>query len=280
MFKLLTFLSIILLSFSLGSCTSSETPTAQIEVIVKADGKELPVEVPSGSSVLQILDQVGIKLNSLDRVNPESFKLITDPQKIEVTRVTEEFELEEEVIPFDHQTVQNESLPEGQTLLIQPGTNGSQQITYRRVLEDGNQKSRSVFKVSVVKDPVPEIIMVGVQAPFTPISIPGRIAYLIAGNAWVMDGSTGQRRPVVTSGDLDGRIFTISLDGKWLLYTRKSVTGIEDINSLFAVDIAHEGQKPIDLGVKNVLHHAGWVPNQENTFSYSTVERFVDTHFY
>jgi hypothetical protein len=272
MFKLLTFLSIILLSFSLVSCTSSETPPAQIQVIIKADGKELPFEVPSGSSVLQILDQGGIKLNNLDRVNPESFKLITDPQKIEVTRVTEEFELEEEVIPFDHQTVQNESLPEGQTLLIQPGMNGSQQITYRRVLEDGNQKSRSVFKVSVVKDPVPEIIMVGVQAPFTPISIPGRIAYLIAGNAWVMDGSTGQRRPVVTSGDLDGRIFTISLDGKWLLYTRKSVTGIEDINSLFAVDIAHEGQKPIDLGVKNVLHHAGWVPNQENTFSYSTVE--------
>ncbi len=142
-------------------------------------------------------------------MEPESYKLITTPIQIKVIRVKEEFDVEEQVIPFEHQTVQNESLPKGQTLLIQPGSNGSQQITYRLVMEDGVQKSRSVFQVSVVKDPVPEITMVGVQTPFTPLSIPGRIAYLIAGNAWVMDGSTGSRRPVVTTGDLDGSIFNL-----------------------------------------------------------------------
>jgi len=272
MFKFLSISTILIFGFLLVSCTSPETPPAQIQVIVEVDGKQMPVEISSGSSVLQILDKAGIKLNNLDRVDPESYSLITDPAKILVTRVTEEFELEEQVIPFDHQTVQNESLPEGQTLLIQPGSNGSQQITFRRVLENGVQESRSVFQVSVVKDPIPEIIMVGVQTPFTSVSIPGKIAYLIAGNAWVMDGSTGERRPVVTTGDLDGRIFSISLDGKWLLFTRKEESESEDINSLFTIDIAHDGQEIIDLGIKNVLHHAGWIPNQENTISYSTVE--------
>lgn len=270
--KFTRFFSLLLIIIILVSCSPSATPGASIQIVVDADGQQIPVEVPVKTSVSQALEKAGIQLGTLDRVEPESYKLITTPIQIKVTRVKEEFDIEEQVIPFEHQSVQNESMPKGQTLLIQPGSNGSQQITYRLVFEDGVQKSRSVFQVAVVKDPVPEITMVGVQTPFTPLTIPGRIAYLIAGNAWVMDGSSGSRRPVVTTGDLDGRIFSVSRDGRWLLFTRKAPVESKNINSLYAVDIAHEGQAPIDLGVNNVIHHAAWVPNQENTFSYSTVE--------
>ena len=268
------FLPVFLFLFILGlaACSPTSTPSTPINVVIEADGKQIPLEIAASTSVLQALEKAGIKLDSLDRVEPESFTLITDPMNIRVIRVKEEFEVEEQVIPFEHQSVQNESLPKGQTLLIQPGENGSQQVTYRKVLEDGIQKTRSIFQTAVVKDPVPEITMVGVQAPFTPLAIPGRIVYLIAGNAWVMDGSTGQRRPVVTTGDLDGRVFSISREGRWLLFTRKADPGSGKINSLYAVDIAREGQKPIDLDIDNVIHHAEWVPFQENTFSYSTVE--------
>ena len=41
--------------------------------------------------------------------------------------------------------------------------------------------------------------MVGVQAPFAPISIPGKLIYLTGGNAWMMEGTTSTRRPLVTS---------------------------------------------------------------------------------
>jgi hypothetical protein len=272
MAKFTRIISVLLIFIILVSCSPSSTPGASIQIVVDADGKQIPLEVPEKTSISQALEKAGVQLGNLDRVEPESFKLISAPLQIKVIRVKEEFDVEEQVIPFEHQTVQNESLPKGQTLLIQPGSNGSQQITYRRVMENGVQKSRSVFQVAVVKDPVPEITMVGVQTPFTPLTIPGRIAYLIAGNAWVMDGSTGARRPVVTTGDLDGRIFTVSQDGRWLLFTRKAPAESKNINSLYAVDIAHEGQTPVDLGVNNVIHHADWVPNQENTFSYSTVE--------
>ena len=272
MTKINPIFTVILIFVFLVSCSPSSTPGAMIEIVVLADGQSLPIEVEEKTSVATALEKAGIQLNNLDRVEPESFKLITEPTQIVVVRVIEEFDVEEQVIPFEQQTVQNESIPKGQTLLIQPGSNGSQQITYRRVMEDGVQKSRSIFQVAVVKDPVPEITMVGVQTPFTSLSIPGRIAYLIAGNAWVMDGSTGERRPVVTTGDLDGRIFNISRDGRWLLFTRKAPSEGGNINSLYAVDIAREGQSLIDLGVNNVIHHADWIPNQENTFSYSTVE--------
>ncbi len=272
MTKIKPFFTAVLLLFFLVSCSPSSTPDAVVEIVVIADGKTIPLEVEGKTSVSAALEKAGIQLNNLDRVEPESFKLITEPTQIEVIRVVEEFDVEEQVIPFEHQTVQNESLPKGQTLLIQPGSNGSQQITYRRVMENGVEKSRSIFQVSVAKEPVPEITMVGVQTPFTSLSFPGRIAYLIAGNAWVMDGSTGERRPVVASGDLDGRVFNLSKDGRWLLFTRKAPADGENINSLHAVDVSHEGQSIVDLGVNNVIHHAAWVPNQENTFSYSTVE--------
>ena len=36
--------------------------------------------------------------------------------------------------------------------------------------------------------------MVGVQNPFSPIAIPGRLAYLTGGNAWSMETTTGNRR--------------------------------------------------------------------------------------
>jgi hypothetical protein len=272
MLKIPTLILVLCFGVLLVSCSPAATPAPPVQVVVEADGKQAILDVPTGSSVLQVLQKANIQLNNLDRVDPESFSLITAGEIIKVIRVTEEFEVEEQTIPFEHQTVQNESLPEGQTVLIQPGSNGSQQITYRKVLEDGIPKSRNIFQIATSKDPVPEIVMVGVQTPFTPISIPGRMAYIIAGNAWVMEGSTGARRPVVTTGDLDGRVFSISLDGRWLLFTRKAKSDSKDINTVFAIDIAHEGQKPLDLGIKNVIHHAGWIPNQENTFSYSTVE--------
>jgi resuscitation-promoting factor RpfB len=115
--------------------------------------------------------------------------------------------------------------------------------------------------------------MVGVQNPFTPISIPGRLAYLTSGNAWLMEGSTANRRPIVTSGDLDGRIFSISPDGRWLLYTRKSnQPADQEINSLWVSEIADTVSNPIDLHVSNIIHFADWIPGEDLVIAYSTVE--------
>jgi hypothetical protein len=125
----------------------------------------------------------------------------------------------------------------------------------------------------VVKDAVPEISMVGIQAPFSSVPITGKLAYLIAGNAWLMQGTTGTRKPVITSADLDGDVFSLSPDGKWLLYSRKAGSADKaDINSLWVTSVDDATVKPIDLKVKNVKNYAGWVPGQALTVAYSTVE--------
>jgi len=153
-----------------------------------------------------------------------------------ITRVTEEFIVIESVVPFEQQTIKNESLSEGNTVLIQSGVNGRKQSTYRVLYEDGLEVSRTLAKEEIIQPAKPEILMIGVQSPFTAEEIEGTIAYISSSNAWVMNINTGNRKVVDSSGDLDGSsIFLYHLTVKWLLYTRSAdETDNEQINSLLA----------------------------------------------
>ena len=267
----------IILGVLLGAFTgcSASTPPAQTTsaITILADNKQVTIQSSPGITVQQALDQAKLKLNTLDRVDPPSFTILAEPMTIKVTRVREEFQVEEISIKFEQQTVRNESLPEGQTLLIQSGSNGTQQITYRQVFENDVPGPRTIFKTLTLTEPRPEIVMVGVQTPFTAVPITGKIAYITAGNAWIMETSTANRRPLVTSGDLDGRIFNLSSDGAWLLFDRKAAsTATNDIDTLWAVSTTAKDPKPIDLRVKNVVHFAAWQPGKTLTLAYSTVE--------
>ena len=74
--------------------------------------------------------------------------------------------------------------------------NGIHEITIRRLYEDGVEVSSGAIETVVIQEAIPEIIMVGSQTPFTQVEITGRLVYLSGGNAWVMEGSTGSRRPI------------------------------------------------------------------------------------
>jgi len=236
------------------------------------EDSRVSVEVPPGFTVQAALEKAGVILGPLDRTDPPSLSLITSPVSIIITRVSEKYEVEERVIPFERQSVRNETLPEGETLLIQSGINGLQRITYRLVFENGVQISRSVFEVINFTEARPEIVMVGVQAPFVPVEIPGKLVYLLAGNAWMMENSSANRRPILTTGDLDGRVFSLSPDGNWLLYTRSSNAEDQQINSLWAVNLSEESANAIDLNVNNIIHYGGWDPKGGLAIYYSTVE--------
>lgn len=258
-------------ALALAGCAAPQVTQGEIRVQVTLDGVTREVSIPPGSSVQDVFDQMGVTLGTLDRAVPPLYTLLSDGDAVRLVRVEEEFVVEEVVIPFEQQVLRNESLPEGETRLIQPGVNGVQEITTRRVLEDGEEVSSSPVKAVIVQEPIPEIVMVGSQSPFAAISIPGRLAYLSAGNAWVMEGTTGVRRPVVTSGDLDGRVFALSPDREWLLFTRREEDE-DTINSLWVARVEEDEQTLIDLEVTNVVHFAAWSPRARFTLAYSTVE--------
>ncbi len=252
---------------TLGGCRAPQRTPEQITVTLLVDGAAQSLTLPPGSTVAEALRAAGVTLGPLDRTDPPDYTLLVTDTQVRVIRVTEEFRVEQEIIPFERRVLRNEALPEGETRLLQAGVNGLREVTYRRLIEDGEVVSERPVKSVVVKEPQPEIVMVGVQSPFLPRAIPGRLAYLAAGNAWVMEGDTSQRRPVVTTGDLDGRVFTLSPDGRWLLFTRHTDTDEEEgaINSLWVVDLEAEEPTPQPLRVHNVVHFAAFAPAQPDT---------------
>ncbi len=89
----------------------------------------------------------------------------------------------------------------------------------------------------------------------------------------MMDTSTANRTVLVNSGDLDGRIFALSPDGSYLLFTRKSEKPADqEINTLWVVKTDAGGSTPISLNVSNVVHFAAWYPDGSHAVAYSTVE--------
>jgi hypothetical protein len=263
---------IIIAIILLTACEGIFSTSGVVITIIDA-GNPIQVNLPEGSSVAEALVTAGLKLNPLDKIDTSLTSPLDTPTTITIIRVNEEFVVEDSVLPFDHQTVKNEALQEGQTVLIQSGVNGRKQSIYRIVYENSVQVSRTFVSSEVMVAAQPEIVMVGVQSPYSVVSIHGLIAYISSGNAWAMEANTGNRRPVVTTGDLDGRIFTISPDRNWLLFSRSTDGETKtEINHLWLVNLSIEEPDLIDTGITNVVHYAEWVPGKTRTITYSTAE--------
>ena len=256
-----------------AGCSSPElaAPRKNILVAVDAGSKEYEVELSAGSTVQDVLDAVDEQLEGKDRVEPSSSTILEEDAVVRIIRVEEEYETLEEVIPYQVIRQATENLPEGEEQLLQAGEHGLEEVSYLRVLENDREVSYQEINRVTVKEPVNEIILIGRQASLAPVSLPGTLVYLSDGNAWKMERSSSNRSLVVATGDLDGRIFQLSEDGQWLLFTRKEDD--EDvINSLWAAQITGEEGALVDLEVNDVIHFADWIPGAEQEVVYSTVE--------
>ena len=276
--RLYHFIKVVLITSILilvgSACSSSPpppTPQEDISVQIEVDGQIETVTVPDGSSVQTALDLAGITLTGKDRVEPAPVVSLTEDAAIQVIRVEEIIETEQGIIPFQVIRQPTENLPAGQEKLLQAGKNGLKEVAYVRVFEDGLEISFEEISSLELEGAVDEIFLVGVQSSIAPISLPSTLVYISNGNAWMMEQSTANRFLIVSSGDLDGRIFQLSSDGNWLLFTRTEED--EDIiNSLWAVEVNSSGDLLVELDTENVIHYAGWVPGMEQIFAFSSVE--------
>jgi hypothetical protein len=254
----------------INGCSTPQATLGLITVNISSDNNEMQVNIPPGSSVEQALESAKIRLGELDKVEPPVSTSLSADSIVKVTRVKEEYYIEKVTIPYEHQELKNEALPEGDRRLSQSGVNGIEEITYQRVFEDGIEVANSPVKTTVIIKAIPEIVMIGSKSTLSPINVPGKIAYLSAGNAWIIEGNTSNRSCIVPYGDLDGRIFSLSKDGQFLLFTRFSNTA-NKINSLWAASLTNDPIKIIDLGVENIVHFAEFDPSS-TIVAYSTME--------
>lgn len=264
---------ILLYLFLLAGCTNIEN-AAPINVTLVVDGREQIWSLPNSVTVSEFLRDRSVTLGPLDRVTPSDFTQISDKMRITVVRVREENECGEESIPYKRQTVYNEGLAPGEELLGQAGKNGVQKVCYRILVED--EKRGIPIETSRVTtiEPQDEIVIVGPTGQIEPVPIIGTLAYISSDNAWVIRGSSTQKTLLTLSNDLDKRIFSLSSDGRKLLFSRKSAdqTGIGFRNELWMMpDIRAAQPEAVKLAPEDVLY-ADWVPERENTISYSIGE--------
>jgi len=255
----------------LTACAAPQAATGTLNIAIQRGDEQQELIVPAGSTVQDALELAQISTSTLDRIEPPAYTILADGTRIVITEITERFEIEQVVVPYESQSIRNEALPEGESRLLQPGSNGVQEITYRIVEEEGVEISRTPIKTIVIEPPIPEIIMIGSQSAYAAIPVEGMLVYAASGNAWLIQGNTSNRRPITVSGDLDGRVLEISPDGEWLLYTR--VMPDDDINSLWIISLTQANPEPIPLGAENIVLFADWQPVDPVMFvAYSTSE--------
>lgn len=259
-------LTLIALGLSLlaSGCAGGPKTRPTISVQIEADGERASIQIPQGSTVKEALDSADISLGLLDRIEPPAYQLVEDGTLIRVIRVEERFEIEQRPLGYQEQILPSETLPEGEVRVVQAGKEGVEEVTIRIVLEDGVEVLRAPVRRVIIQEPLPEILMVGVAQRFAPPQFEGIIAYMSGGNAWVIDGQQGSRRALVSTGDLDGRVFALSPDGAWLLFSRRPQGDVEPdqgaINSLWIVSLTSQNPSPRPLLVENVVHFADWSP--------------------
>lgn len=266
--------AVCVLLFALAACSTQateETPSLLVSLV--ADGRELTFEYAAPVTVDEFLHDAKIELGELDRVEPPRFTQIRDGMRVTVVRVQEETECDQQDIPYQTQRVLNEGLAPGDELLGQAGLNGTQEICYRVLVEDGVKRDPVEISRVVVTEPQDEVIYVGPTGQLDPVPINGTLAYINNRNAWVMSGSSTSKRPLTTSSDLDKRVFSLSPNGRQLIFTRDTSDSTRDnyLNQLWMIADTGSDGEPVQLVPEDVLS-ASWVPNQQNTISYSTGE--------
>ncbi len=240
-------------------------------VVLWVDGERRVIET-TATTVQQVLQEQGIVLGENDRVEPPPFAEVGLSTTLTVTRVTFKTEVVMQPLPFTRQLVRDEMYPQNQIRVVQLGKNGTVAITYTLTYEDGRYVTRREVGRRVIAPPKDEILAIGTQGRLPPVAFTsGAIVYLAHGNAWVMRHSSADKRALTTTGDLDGRVFTLALDGRYLLFTRAADENSRALNSLWLIDTLVIGEAPRRLPVDDVL--AATLAPDARMVIYSTGEK-------
>ncbi len=239
----------LLLALILAACGPGRLPD-QVVVSLYSDGEVQTLTLPQGQTVRDALKAASLTLGELDRVRPPETTLLLSGQTISVTRVVQTSEIVTDTIPFQTRYQPDTTLAVGEQRVMQAGRNGTTATTYRLTYEDGQLISRVEIDRQSVQDPVVEIIRTGPTENFDTVPLSGTLVYLSNNNAFIMREVSGNRRPLTTAGDLDGRVVSLSPDGKWLLYTR-AVS--KTLNALWIVDTTLATPEPKALNLTGIL---------------------------
>ena len=127
------------------------------------DGDKTLIAEASGYTVADVLDNLDIKLNKLDRVSLPLDEIAKEGMEIKIDRVVVE-NLENKIeIPFETESRENKDMFEGEKKVITKGEVGQKTESLKNTYVNGVLETTEVLKSEITKDPVKEVVEVGTK---------------------------------------------------------------------------------------------------------------------
>lgn len=143
-----------------GSFVSISTPK---KISIVADGKAATSTTTLGT-VAEVMKDAGITLDADDRSSQPGNAHVVNNMVIKVSRVdTSKTAATTEAISFDSMVTESAELFKGDKKVTQAGVSGKVKKTFKLVLVDGREASRTLVSESVSVQPVTEKVTVGTK---------------------------------------------------------------------------------------------------------------------
>lgn len=134
--------------------------TRAFKVKVVADGTEKSI-FTTPVTVKKAVSLAGFKLGAKDIIKTQAGNLVSANQKIEVIRVAEELQTENQPIPYGDERVADPTLEKGLTRTIRAGKSGIARNTIKITFYDGKEGKREVISTETVQEPQNRVIAMG-----------------------------------------------------------------------------------------------------------------------
>lgn len=118
-------------------------------------------------TVGELLERIGVEIGENTSLNCSEADMISDGLTVSVGVTAIENYTEESEIPFDTVYKASETIPKGQTVLVEEGKNGIKLITHEVTLFDGVEVSDNVVTEGVLSEPVSAVYYKGVGGTVT-----------------------------------------------------------------------------------------------------------------
>lgn len=127
------------------------------------DGNKTIIAEANGYTVADVLENLNIKLNKLDRVSLPLDEIAKEGMEIKIDRVVVE-NIENKIeIPFETESRENKDMFEGDKNVITKGEVGQKTESLRNTYVNGVLETTEVLKSEITKDPVKEVVEVGTK---------------------------------------------------------------------------------------------------------------------
>ena len=182
-----------------GSFVAISTPKT---VSIIADGKAKKTTT-TAANVGEVLKDAGIRLAAADRTSQPAHAPVVNNMVIKVSRVdTSKTTTVTEEVAFQTLTTDSATLPKGEEKVTQEGVPGATSLTYKLVLVDGREASRTLVSKTTTREPVTEKITVGTKEAPKPA-------------AAEESGNTGAAAPAMMNVAMWDKIAQCESGGNW-----------------------------------------------------------------